>query len=150
MNNETTQIIIVSQVLNWTYHNFNQTQKDLIKLMIGGQNLSETFITYLYSQYLDSLTKQKALLNKLLIYACKMAGIIGLILLILLVSGLIYRKKINWKWILIENLLMFVFLGIFEYLFFTNIILQYNPITDDEVKYFVTNSLYNYFNSTIY
>lgn len=118
--------------------------------MIGGQNLSETFITYLYSQYLDSLTKQKALLNKLLIYACKMAGIIGLILLILLVSGLIYRKKINWKWILIENLLMFVFLGIFEYLFFTNIILQYNPITDDEVKYFVTNSLYNYFNSTIY
>lgn len=130
--------------------NFNQVQKDLIKLIVEKQNYNKSFITYLYNQYLESLTKQKELLHKLLIIACKMGGVIGLILLVLFGFGLSNRKKINWKWILVENFLMFVLLGIFEYLFFTNIILHYNPITDEEVKYFVANSLYNYFNSTIY
>jgi len=129
---------------------FNQVQKDLIKLIIGTQNFSETFISNLYNQYLESLKEQKALLHKLLIVACKMGGIICLILLVLLGFGLANRKKINWKWILVENFLMFALLGVFEYLFFTNIILHYNPITNEEVKYLVANSLYNYFNSTIY
>lgn len=129
---------------------FNQVQKDFIKLIIKTQNHDQSFITYLYNQYLESLEKQKALLDKLLIFACKMGGVIGIILLVLFGFGLANRKKISWKWILIENFIMFALLGIFEYLFFTNIILHYNPITDEEVKYFVANSLYNYFNSTIY
>ena len=68
-----------------------------------------------------------------------MGGIIGFILLVLFGFGLINRKIVKWKWIFIENLLMFLFLGIFEYLFFTNVILHYNPITDDEIKYFIAN-----------
>jgi hypothetical protein len=130
--------------------NFNQIQKETIKHIFESQNYGSSFINYLYEQYIQSLQEQKKILKKLLIIACKMGGVIGLVLLILFGFGLANRKKIKWNWILFENFLMFVLLGIFEYLFFTNIILHYNPITDAEIKYFVANNLYNYFNSTSY
>ena len=47
-----------------------------------------------------------------------------------------------------QNILMFLFLGIFEYLFFTEIILNYSPISDSEIKFIVYNGVINYFNST--
>ena len=88
----------------------------------------------------------KKILYNLLVYACKICGIIGLILIILFCYGFANRKIIKFKWICIENILMFVLLGIFEYLFFTNVIIKYNPVTDDEIKYFIAN----YFNSTMH
>jgi len=129
--------------------NFNQIQKQIIKNIIESQNYGIEFINYLYEQYMESLQEQKKILHQLLILACKMGGIIGIILLILFGFGLANRKKIKWKWILFENILMFILLGIFEYLFFTYIVLHYNPITDAEIKYFVADNLYNYFNSTM-
>ena len=93
--------------------------------------------------------KQKQLLNHLMIKSCKVAGIFGLVLLGLIGYGLFKRYKIKWKWIWVENFLMFVLLGIFEYWFFMNVILNYNPITDAEIKYYVANQIVNYFNSTI-
>jgi hypothetical protein len=128
--------------------NFNKIQKQTIKYIIESQNYGSSFINYLYEQYIQSLQEQKNILQKLLILASKMAGTIGLILLILFGFGLANRKKIKWNWILFENFFMFILLGIFEYLFFTNIILHYNPITDSEIKYLIANNLYNYFNST--
>ena len=104
----------------------------------------------LYEQYINSLSVQKRLLNKLLIKACSMAGIVGMIFIFLFMVGLFYRKKIKWNWIWIENVLMFVFLGIFEYFFFMTIILNYNPITDAEVKYYIVDGIITYFNSTSY
>ena len=37
---------------------------------------------------------------------------------------------------------MFLFLGIFEYLFFMEIIMNYDPLTDAEIKYYVVNDIY--------
>jgi hypothetical protein len=133
--------------------NLNHVQKRAILYLLESENIhnfNNTFMSDLYNQYLKSLEQQQKLLDKLLILACNMCGIIGIILLILFCFCFINRKKINWKWIFIENLLMFALLGVFEYLFFTNIILNYSPITDAEIKYFVVDNLYNYFNSTIY
>lgn len=122
-------------------------QKQIIKVIFN-QNSNNQLLNYLYQQYINSLNSQKKILYHLLIKACEMAGAIGLILLVLLFIGLINRKKIKWNWILIENLMMFILLGVFEYVFFTNIIMHYNPITDDEVKYRVISDVYNYLNST--
>lgn len=121
-------------------------QKKLIKYIISLNN--SKYNDYLYNQYINSLSLQKKLLQKLLIKACGMAGIIGILFILLFVTGLFYRKKIKWSWILIENLLMFLFLGIFEYYFFMTIIMHYNPITDAEVKYYVVDGIIRYFNSS--
>ncbi len=127
----------------------DSTQRQLISQIINSNGFnSNLFIDYLYQNYKDSLEKQKKILHKLLIKACGMGGIIGITLLILFVLGLYYRKKIKWNWIWIENLLMFILLGVFEYFFFMQIILKFSPITDAEIKYYVGNEIFNYFNST--
>jgi len=113
------------------------------------QSLYQSYLDNLYIAYIKSLKQQKELLYKLLKTACIMAGSTGIILIILFTLGLYNRKNIKWNWIWIENLLMFLFLGIFEYLFFTNIIMNYNPITDQEIKYHVVNQIVTYYNSTM-
>jgi hypothetical protein len=102
----------------------------------------------LYEEYINSLHEQEELIKKLLVNALILCGIIGIIVLIFFINGLYNYKFIKWKWILIENIFMLLFLGFFEYMFFINIILKYNPITDNEIKYIVINNFINYFNST--
>ena len=123
-------------------------QKELVKTVINMNPDNNAMLDYLYEQYIKSLEEQKRLLEKLLIKACMMGGIVGLVLLIFILAGLTDRKKIKWKWIFIENILMFIFLGIFEYFFFITIIMNYNPITEAEIKYYVANEIFTYFNST--
>lgn len=127
--------------------NLNTYQKTIIKKILMN-NLNNVFITQLYNSYLDSLDNQKKLLKKLLIKSCVMAGVIGLILIFLIAMGFYKKIKINWNWILFENMLMFALLGIFEFWFFINVILKYNPITDDEIKYYVVDQFVTYYNST--
>ena len=45
--------------------------------------------------------------------------------------------KINWKFIIIENFIIFVMIGIIEYLFFVNIAFKYIPVDPSNI----TNSL---------
>lgn len=129
----------------------DSNQKKIIQYTFNqNSDKYQLYLDYLYQQYMDSLESQQKLLHKLLIKACTMAGIVGIFFLVLFIIGLFKRKKIKWNWIWIENLLMFVFLGIFEYFFFTTIIMHYNPITDAEVKYYVVDGFVNYLNSTSY
>lgn len=131
------------------YIPLDSTQKQVIKYYINSNQIDyNKYLDYLYNQYISSLSLQKKLLYKLLIKACTIAGSIGIIFIFLLIVGLFYRKKIKWNWIWIENLLMFLFLGIFEYFFFMTIIMNYNPITDAEIKYYVVDGIITYFNST--
>jgi hypothetical protein len=108
----------------------------------------QKYLDQLYQQYIESLISQKKLREELLKKACIMAGSIGFVFIILLLGGLFNRKKIKWNWICIENILMLLFLGIFEYYFFINIIMNYIPITDAEIKYYAVSNLIGYFNST--
>ena len=64
-------------------------------------------------------------------------------------NAIYHRKIIEWYWIIIENLLMFFLLGIFEYLFFINIVLKYDPITNDELKYLLNIQFIRYLNETL-
>lgn len=128
--------------------NLDNTKKELVYQLFG-YKYDNTLLAELYTLYINSLDKQKQLLHHLMIKSCKVAGIFGLVLLGLIGYGLFKRYKIKWKWIWVENFLMFVLLGIFEYWFFMNVILNYNPITDAEIKYYVANQIVNYFNSTI-
>lgn len=103
---------------------------------------------YLYDQYQTSMKEQKELLSDLYHLSLMMLLIIFSIFCLALINALFIRKYIHWKNILMENSLMFILLGIFEYLFFTYIILLYTPITDSELQYIVYNNLIDIVNGT--
>lgn len=91
----------------------------------------------LYENYMQASKAQEKKLNELLYLSCKMSGIIGVFVLFFFALNAVYCKHLKWKTIFFENVAMFASLGAFEYMFFTQVILMYNPITDAEVEYIV-------------
>lgn len=91
----------------------------------------------LREKYNAAIHQQKQKIDELLYNSCKMSGIIGIFVLFFIVINIAYHKNIHWKTIFIENVVMFTSLGVFEYMFFMNVVLVYNPITDAEVEYLV-------------
>ncbi len=126
--------------------NLNPLQKQIISNFFMA-NLEQVSAN-VYAEYVKSLHQQSQLKKILQILAYKMAGVVGAFLFFFFVWGTINWKEINWKGIIIDNMLMFVFLGTFEYLFFSNIVLHYSPVTDGEIKYIMYNGLVDYFNQT--
>lgn len=94
----------------------------------------------LYKQYINSKKQQKLILHNLLVKSCKISIIFIVISFILTIISLFHYKKIQWKTIIIENIIMFLFLGLFEYFFFVNIILQYEPVTNEEIDYLLLSN----------
>ncbi len=102
----------------------------------------------LYAEYTESLLEQSRLKKELLILSYKMAGVVGTVGFFFLAWGLLNWREIRWKGIIIDNVLMFLLLGTFEYMFFSNVILHYTPVTDGEIKYTMYTGLVDYFNQT--
>ena len=125
--------------------NVNAIEKQVINSIISTQYEND-FIKNLFINYTDSMKKQNNLLKSLIIHSYKMAG--GLIIIFIIILGLsIYnRKYIEWKTIILENLIMFLFLGIFEYYFFINIIMKYEPVTNEEIQYKLATGVIGYLN----
>jgi hypothetical protein len=102
----------------------------------------------LYKKYIESLVIQQDILNQLLYYSCSIAAFIVLPLVVFLFIGLFNYKQLKWRWLIVENIIMFTLLAMFEYLFFTNVIMKYTPLTNDELKYIIYNAIINHFNGT--
>lgn len=109
---------------------------------------SDQVTAQLYDNYIQSLLEQSLLKKKLMIISYKMAGFVGLVCMFFFIAGLLNWRKIKWKTIIIDNMLMFMFLGMFEYFFFSNVILKYNPVTDGEIKYTMYKGIADYINQT--
>ncbi len=124
----------------------NPAQEIVISQLIN--NNSAQITEQLYSNYIQSLYEQNQLKKALMIVSYKMAGVVGAVLLFFLLWGLLNWREIKWKGILMDNVLMFLFLGTFEYMFFSHVILHYNPVTDGEIKYTMYTGLVDYFNQT--
>jgi len=107
----------------------------IIKILIPEKQINE-FVLVLYENYMSALQNQKQLYTSLLNQAILFVIFIASCLCFVTIIGVYnYRKHINWKWVLLENVNMFITLGAFEYFFYTKIILNYSPITDAELKY---------------
>ena len=133
---------------NLYIQNLDPHEKEALIILFPKKN-TQQLITYLYNDYQISLHNQQHLLEKLLVKSYKMLAVITSILLLFLSVGLYqYKKEIKWKHIMIENVLMFTCLGIFEYLFFMNIIMYYSPVTDEEIKYTIVKELVSPFMNT--
>jgi hypothetical protein len=91
----------------------------------------------LREKYINAIQQQKQKMDELLYESCKMSGTIGIFVLFFIAINICYQRTIQWKTIFVENIIMFASLGVFEYMFFMNVVLVYNPITDAEVEYLV-------------
>lgn len=128
------------------------TRVSSIAIMIYTPDL-ETTETNLYQNYITAIQTQQQIKHKLIFLSCEIAGSVGCVILILVIYAKYKHIQLKWKSILYENIAMFMLLGLFEYIFFTHVILQYNPITDQELEYRIyTSVLQHYphiFNQTI-
>jgi hypothetical protein len=97
----------------------------------------------LKNDYEEDMKQQKMLFNMLLNKAIILSTIVGSIFISTIIYG---RKEVKINWVLFENILLFLFLGLYEYIFFNIIILKYNPITDGELKYLFVCNLASIFN----
>lgn len=95
------------------------------------------------NNYKNHLLYQSRHKYNLLVKSFSYALIIFLVFSIFLILGIIIKEKIYWKWIILENLIMISLLASFEIVFFWNIILQYNPVNNDEINYYVYNKILN-------
>lgn len=102
----------------------------------------------LYNSYQMSLHTQREKIEYLFHVSLIMWGAVSFLLFVTFVNCMCVFEKIRWKWILGENIFMFIALGIFEYLFFTNIIMNFVPVTDAELQYIIYNDIINTVNGT--
>ena len=61
-------------------------------------------------------------------------GILGAVQVGLLGISVVNKFKIKWRHIILENLALVVFLGLYEFMFFETIITQYAAISPDEIS----------------
>ena len=67
----------------------------------------------------------------LIIGVSMIVGLFALFSALYVYFGVFKGMQIGWKRILIENLIVFGFVGIIEYLFFTKVAIKYVPVTPD-------------------
>jgi hypothetical protein len=104
---------------------------------------NEKMLKDLKDNYEEDMYQQKMLFNMLLNKAIILSIIVGSIFISTIIYG---RKEIKINWVLFENILLFLFLGLYEYIFFNIIILKYNPITDGEIQYLFVCNIVSIFN----
>jgi len=126
---------------NQLYANYNNNispEQHAIISNIMNNLFNEKMLEDLKNNYEEDMKQQQILFNMLLNKSIVLSTIVGSIF----ISSIIYgRKEVKINWVLFENILLFLFLGLYEYIFFNTIILKYNPITDGEIKYlFVCNT----------
>lgn len=137
--------------INTIFETTNPLQLNYIQEKLVSQIIIENnaISDKLYQQYIYSNEVQKQLLEHLLYKSIGMSIMSSIPTFIFTLNAIYHRKIIEWYWIIIENLLMFLLLGIFEYLFFINIVLKYDPITNDELKYLLNIQFIRYLNETL-
>lgn len=104
---------------------------------------NEKMLKVLKDNYEEDIHQQKILFKMLLNKAIILSTIVGSIFISTIIYG---KKEVKINWVLFENILLFLFLGLYEYIFFNIIILKYNPITDGEIQYIFVCNIASMFN----
>jgi hypothetical protein len=128
------------------YEQYNENVSPEEHVMISNTiyNLfNEKMLKDLKDNYEEDMHQQKILFKMLFNKAIILSTIIGSIFISTIIYG---RKEIKINWVLFENILLFFFLGLYEYIFFNIIILKYNPITDGEIQYLFVCNIASIFN----
>jgi hypothetical protein len=113
----------------------NNTQKNVSKHFTNNTNHSENHTPNSYDYYYDLFSKRDVTVktsNDKVFFYINFVNIL-LVLMLLLVTFYFYKTNNilgdDIKIIVLENVLTFGFVGIIEYVFFTNVALKYSAIT---------------------
>lgn len=118
-------------------YSFNETDKNIINYIINGIVNGTTLLNNANEQYLERVSYNKKLLTTGFIY---FFGLFIINVLIVLINKVKFKRKINYKGIILDNLVMISLLGLYEYIFFSNIVFQYETITPNEIIYNIYNN----------
>lgn len=114
-----------------------------IKIEISDNyNLISNFTEFLYMSNEDLISqsiKKQELINKSIFISIQIFGI----LFIFSIIGIIIRKHISIKYIILENIIMITLLAYYEYTFFNKIILNYDPISKSEINNYIISEIEN-------
>lgn len=90
---------------------------------------------------LDRITNNNNLYHKSF-NACYTLGSVFLVFLLFVK----YNFKLDFKKLLVEHILFMLGIGLYEYWFFSNIVIKFSPLSSEETNYFISSCGYNYFN----
>ena len=131
------------QSVDTLYESFVDKQtREIVALSVQNNPMVAQGINALYQSYQNGKHMQHKLVQQLQSFSFALLGGGVALLCILVCIGYPYRTYISWKGILLENIGMVVGLGCFQFVFFTFVILKYNPISDAEIKYWLGTSAY--------
>ncbi len=112
-----------------------------IKIEISDNyNLISNFTEFLYMSNEDLISqsiKKQELINKSIFISIQ----IFCVLLFFSIIGIIIRKHISIKYIILENIIMISLLAYYEYTFFNKIILNYDPISKSEINNYIISEI---------
>jgi hypothetical protein len=92
---------------------------------------------------INSYNNRKQINTKLLYYSLA-SSTFFLGILVSVGSFLAYKRiKIEWLKIISENISMVLLLGLYEYVFFMTIIINYDSISTDELNSYIANGIYD-------
>lgn len=119
-------------------YTLNQTDKNIINYVINDIVNGTTLLNNANNQYLERVSYNKKLLTTGFIY---FFGLFIINVFIVLINKVKFKRKINYKGIILDNFVMITLLGLYEYIFFSNIVFLYETISPNEI----INNIYNNF-----
>tara|TARA_A100001015_G_scaffold318043_1_gene436688 strand:- start:1878 stop:2483 length:606 start_codon:yes stop_codon:yes gene_type:complete len=97
-----------------------------------------TDLLYMSNEDIISINNKKNILIHKSIYISIQ---IFCILFIFSLLGIVIRKHISIKYIILENIIMISLLAYYEYTFFNKIILEYDPISKSEINNYIISEI---------
>jgi hypothetical protein len=99
---------------------------DIFKIFVNTTQVNENAV--------NSYNSRMYVNNNLMIKAISyFIGVFIVNILLIVINKCTINKKINYKEIIMDNFIMITLLGIYEYIFFTNIVFKYLTISNDEI-----------------
>jgi hypothetical protein len=99
---------------------------DIFKMFVNTTQVNENAII----SYNSRMVVNNNLMTKATTY---FIGVLVVNIMLICGNRCTINKKINYKEIIIDNLIMIILLGIYEYIFFSNIVFKYLSISNDEI-----------------
>jgi hypothetical protein len=119
---------------NWSY----ETKELLYEILQREINITEI------DQSAQIGETQRTLYNKSLLNESQIISAVFMGLMIIVASYLcVKRVHVPWLGIIIENIILVVLLGLYEYLFFRAIIYKYNTISTPELNAYIMDGLWS-------
>ena len=103
-------------------------------------NIISNFTEFLYMSNEDLISqsiKKQELINKSIFISIQ----IFCVLLFFSIIGIVIRKHISIKYIILENIIMISLLVYYEFTFFNNVILEYDPLSKSEINNYIVSEI---------